>query len=47
MQEINPLLGVTAIGQGILNGRIVDIHYTTTLQTQGRRHSRYRLMVGK
>jgi len=35
LQEINPLLGITAEGEGRLNGRRIQLSYVTALGTSG------------
>ncbi|MGH7233574.1 MAG: hypothetical protein ACREJU_19770 [Nitrospiraceae bacterium] len=35
VQEMNPLLGVTAVGQGTLTGRDVELTYMSAMQTTG------------
>lgn len=36
IREINPIFGVTAIGQGVITQRDIDISYTTAIGTMGR-----------
>lgn len=36
IQEINPILGITAVGQGVIIGQDIDISYTTAIGTVGR-----------
>lgn len=35
MQELNPLLGITAVGEGNISGRQVNVSYSTALGTAG------------
>ncbi len=35
-REMNPVYGVTAVGQGAINGQDLDISYTTIMGTTGR-----------
>jgi len=39
-QEINPIYGITAVGEGTIAGRVLDISYTTALGTIGKAHLR-------
>ena len=36
IQEVNPMFGVTAIGQGVINQQTVNINYVNALYAQGR-----------
>lgn len=36
VQEISPVYGVTAVGQGVIVGQDIDISYTTIIGTTGR-----------
>ena len=36
MEEVNPLFGITAVGQGTISGQDVDVSYVTGLGTVGR-----------
>lgn len=36
VQEMNPLYGVTAVGQGRISGQIIDVAYNTIVGTTGR-----------
>ena len=36
MQEMNPVYGITAVGQGVISGKSVDIAYNTIAGTTGR-----------
>ena len=35
IQEMNPWLGVAAVGEGTINGNIVNLSYTTAIGTAG------------
>ena len=35
VQEVDPIYGITAVGQGIINQRTISINYLTALYTQG------------
>lgn len=36
VQEINPIYGITAVGQGTIDGQNIDVWYTTAIGTTGR-----------
>lgn len=36
VQEISPIYGITAVGQGTINGQNIDVWYTTAIGTTGR-----------
>lgn len=36
VQEVNPIYGITAVGQGTINEQNIDVWYTTAMGTTGR-----------